>query len=42
MDEQRLITVTGTASEKLPANYVVISVSAVGEASVYEQAVTDA
>ncbi|MCH5160809.1 MAG: SIMPL domain-containing protein [Clostridiales bacterium] len=42
MDEQRLITVTGTATEKLPANFVVISVSAVGESGVYEQAVTAA
>ena len=39
MDEQRLIPVTGTAKEKLPANRVEISVSATGEADAYVKAV---
>ena len=42
MDEQKLITVTGTASEKLPANRVEIAVSAVGEADGYAKAVATA
>ncbi len=39
MNEQRLITVTGTASEKKPANRVEISVSAIGQADDYAKAV---
>ena len=42
MEEIKTITVTSTASEKLPANYVEITVSAVGEADGYEKAVTAA
>ncbi len=42
MNEQRLITVTGSASEKKPADYVEISVSAIGEADGYAKAVSTA